>query len=145
MRILSLWRKPPGPVALRTRGVNRYARWARCTETVRGPFAGPPLGDHDLALTGLWASAQREWGLHVEVLNGPDGQPRVLAIAGAENIHPEWLVYPCGSGYQADESTDSTWSPTLEDALLNIGAMPKGGLLPSLPANLAGTDAPGTR
>lgn len=135
MLIRSLWRKPAPPVTLCLKGANRYERWVCAAGVVEGPFAGPPLSDHDIALALAWAASQRAWNLHMDVLRGPHGEGRVLAIAGAEGIHPEWIVYPSGDGYQTDESSESAWSPTLDDALCRIANMPAGSSLSLLAAN----------
>ena len=126
MLICSLWRRPPQPVTLDLKGTNRYERWAYAAEVVDGPFAGPPLSDRDIALALAWADSQRTWNLHMDVLRDHHSEGRVLAIAGAEGIHPEWIVYPSGGGYQVDESSESAWSPTLDDALCRIANMPAG-------------------
>jgi hypothetical protein len=135
MLIRSLWRRPAQPVALSLKSTNRYERWAYATESADGPFAGPPLSDRDIVLALAWSNSQRTWNLHMDVLRGPYGEGRVLTIAGAEGIHPEWIVYPSGGGYQTDESSESAWSPTLDDALCRIANMPAGSF-----SNLAAAD-----
>jgi hypothetical protein len=115
------------------RTINRFSWWAGLDKDLDGPFAGPPLRAHERAVARRWAAAQRDWNLHVEVLADRDGRPRVLAIAGAEDSNPEWLIYPCNSGYQTDDFAEAVCSPTLEDALCAIGAMPRGTSL-DLPA-----------
>ena len=137
MLIRSLWRRPAQPVALCLKATNRYERWAYAAKVVKGPFAGPPLSGHDIALALTWVNSQRTWNLHMDVLRDLDGEGRVLAIAGAEGIHPEWIVYPSGSGYQTDESSESAWSPTLDDALCRIANMPAGSALSLLEADPA--------
>jgi hypothetical protein len=135
MLIRSRRRSLAQPVALCLKGTNRYERWAYATDAVDGPFAGPPLSDQDVSLALAWAVSQRVWNMHLAVLRGADGDARVLAIAGAEDIHPEWIVYPCDGGYQSDESSESTWSPTLDDALCQIANMPAGSSLSLLAAD----------
>lgn len=140
MRIRSSWRKAARPVALPARHASRYHLWVD-SSLVPGPFAGPPLSEADLALASAWASAQRAWNLSLHVLSDADGRPRVLSIAGADGIEPEWLVYAADGGFQTDESFESAWSPTLDDALCTIANMPAGSCLRLLSSEPAGPEA----
>jgi hypothetical protein len=141
MRILSRRRKATHSMASPVNGTNRYHLWADSSGVIDGPFAGPPLSESDLTLAAAWASMQEAWNMHLDVLRDRGGQARALAIAGAEGIDPEWLVYPSHGGYQTDESFESTWSPSLDEALCTIANMQPGSCVELRQSEQAGNGA----